>query len=96
MKSTSRTNKPSLQGMATGRALLLLFAVGLATSGLVLSANANERKTAIITFDAPGSGTGAFEGTLGFDISPNGTITFLPPGEWVHDQRSRKNPVLWD
>jgi hypothetical protein len=49
----SRTNKASLQGMAPGRALLLVFAVSLATSGFVLSANAIERKTAIITFDVP-------------------------------------------
>jgi hypothetical protein len=34
--------------------LLLAFAVSLATSGFALSAGANERKTAIITFDAPG------------------------------------------
>ena len=72
----SRTDKASLRGMATGRALLLGFAVSLATSGFVLSANA-ERKTAIITFDAPGAGTGAFEGTQGLAISPNGTITGL-------------------
>ena len=29
---------------------MVLFAVSLATSGFVLSANANERKTALITF----------------------------------------------
>ena len=38
--------------------LLLAFAVSLVTSGFALSANANERKTTIITFDAPGAGTG--------------------------------------
>jgi hypothetical protein len=63
MKGRTRTNKASLQGMATGRALLQVFAVSLITSGFVFSANANERKTAIITFDAPGAGTGLFEGT---------------------------------
>jgi hypothetical protein len=75
MKIGSRTNKASLEGMAPGRALLLLFAVSVATSGFVLSASANERKTAIITFDAPGAGTGASQGTQAFAISPNGTIT---------------------
>jgi hypothetical protein len=73
----SKTNKASLRGMAPGRALLVLFAVSLATSGFVLSANANEGKTAIITFDAPGAGTGFFQGTQGFAISPQGTITGL-------------------
>jgi hypothetical protein len=75
MKSTSRTNKASLQGMATDRALLLVFAVSLATSGFALSANANERKTAIITFDVPGAAHGPFQGTHGNAISPQGTIT---------------------
>ena len=70
-----RTNKVSLQGMAPGRALLVLFAVCLATSGFVLSANADERKAALITFDVLGAGTAAFEGTLGTAISNDGTIT---------------------
>ena len=55
--------------MATGRALLQVFAVSLITSGFVLSANANERKTAIVTFDAPGAGTGYGQGTEAFAIS---------------------------
>src|SRR6516225_4797962 len=55
--------------------LLLAFAVSLVTSGFVLSANANERKTTIITFEVPGAGTGAFEGTYGYAISSNGAIT---------------------
>jgi hypothetical protein len=72
--------------MATGTPLLLVFAVSLAISGLVLSANANERKTTIITFDAPGSGTGAFQGTTSLAISPNGTITgyYLDSGNVAH------------
>jgi hypothetical protein len=65
MRSKSRPNKASLQGMATGTALLPLFAVSLAASGFVLSANANERKTTIITFDVPGAG----QGTYGLNIS---------------------------
>jgi len=76
MKSTSRTNEASLQGVAPGRALLVLFAISLITPGYVLSANANERKTAIITFDVPGVViTGPFQGTLGLAINPQGTIT---------------------
>jgi hypothetical protein len=69
MKSRNRTNKGLLQRMATGRALLQVFAVSLITSGFVLSANANERKTAIVTFDAPGAGTGSGQGTEAFAIS---------------------------
>ena len=83
MKSRTRKNKASLQDMATGTALLLVFAVSLATSGFVLSANANERKTAIITFDAPG----AVNGTSPTSINPRGSITgyyfdanFVPHG----------------
>jgi hypothetical protein len=48
MKGRTRTNKASLQGMATGRALLQGFAVSLITSGFVLSANANERNNETI------------------------------------------------
>src|SRR5215469_18649389 len=70
-----RTNKASLRGMAPGRALLVLFAVSLATSGFVLSANANERKTTIITFDAPGATHGFMQGTHANAINPQGTIT---------------------
>jgi hypothetical protein len=70
MKSATRTHKASLQCMATRTALLLMLAVSLATSGFVLSANANERKTAIITFDVPG----AVNGTLAIAINPQGTI----------------------
>jgi hypothetical protein len=77
VKSTSRTNKASLQGVATGTALLLVFAVSLATSGFVLSANANERKTAIITFDAPGAGTGAGQGTFAGTPNPAGAIVIF-------------------
>jgi hypothetical protein len=86
MKSRTRTNKASLQSMATRTALLLTFAVSLITSGFVLSANANERKTAIITFDAPGAGTGAFQGTNALAINPEGAITgfYFDSGNVVH------------
>jgi hypothetical protein len=72
--------------MSAGTVLLLVFAVSLATLGFGLSANANERKTALITFDVPGAGTGAFQGTIGFAISPNGTITgwYLDSGSVYH------------
>ena len=75
MKRRDKTNKASLQGMATGTALLEVFAVSLITSGFVLFANANERKTAIITFDAPGATHGLFQGTHGNAINQQGTIT---------------------
>ena len=86
MKSRTRTNKASLHRMATCAPLLLVFAVSLITSGFVLSANANERKTAIITFDLPGSGTSAFQGTLDFAISPEGTIAgqYIDSGNASH------------
>jgi hypothetical protein len=75
MKSRSRTNKASLQGMATGTVLLPLFAVSLITSGFVLSTNANAQKTTIITIDVPGAGTGFGGGTQTVAISHEGTIT---------------------
>ena len=61
--------------MAARTALWLTFAVSLITSGFVLSAKASERKTAIITFDVPAATHGAFQGTHGNAISPQGTIT---------------------
>jgi hypothetical protein len=82
MKSRTRTNKASLQSMATRTPLLLTFAVSLITSGFVLSANA----AAIITFDVPGAGTGSGQGTSGAAISNNGTITgtYADSGSVVH------------
>jgi hypothetical protein len=77
MKSRTRTNKASLQSVAARTALLLTFAVSLITSGLVLSAKANEQKTAIITitaFDVPGAGKGSGQGTFAFNINPAGAI----------------------
>ena len=75
MERKTRTNKTSVHAIATRTPLLLVFAVSLITSGFVLSANANERKTAIITFDAPGATHGFMQGTHGFAISNQGTIT---------------------
>src|ERR1700746_3007171 len=73
MTSRTRIKKTSLQSTATRTGPLLVFAVSLITSGFVLSANANERKTAIITFDAPG----ATNGTLAIAINPGGTCAGL-------------------
>jgi hypothetical protein len=70
MKSRTRTNKASLQSMATRTALLLTFTVSLITSAFVLSANANQRKTSIITFNVPDA-----QGTQAYAINPEGTIT---------------------
>jgi hypothetical protein len=78
MKSRIRTNKASLQGIATGTPLLPVFAVSVSTLGFVLSANANERKTAIITFDAPGAGTGPLQGTLTEGVAPTPPIRTSP------------------
>jgi hypothetical protein len=86
MKGRSTTNNASSQGTATGRALLLAFAVSLVTWGFVLSANAKEQKTTLITFDAPGAGKGSGQGTSGAAISNNGTITgtYADSGSVVH------------
>src|SRR2546430_1018649 len=52
---------------------LLALVVCLATLGLGLSATA--RQPTFTTFDAPGAGTGADQGTIPFDITPAGEIT---------------------
>ena len=82
MKSTRRTTKASLQAMATRTALLPVFAVSLATLGFGLFANANERKATLITFDVPGAG----QGTLGYAITPDETITgpYIDSGTVMH------------
>ena len=51
----------------------LVLCLTLSFLGLGLSANAQEGM--FITFDAPGAGTAAFEGTLPFSINPAGEIT---------------------
>src|SRR5215472_8988454 len=53
----------------------LAVCLTLATLGLALSVNANERNTTFITFDAPGAGTGPFQGTFGIANNPAGAIT---------------------
>src|SRR4029077_14649702 len=52
----------------------LAVCLTLAMLGLGLSANANERNTCFTTFDAPGAGTGPFQGTLGIANNPAGAI----------------------
>ena len=47
----------------------------LCTLGLGLSVNAGGTTTIITTFDAPGAGTGAGQGTVAFGINPAGAIT---------------------
>ena len=74
MKSRSATEY-RFNGRTTSTGLLLVFTVSVGTLGLGFSANANERKTAIVTFDVPGAGTGAGQGTIGYAITPNETIT---------------------
>jgi hypothetical protein len=86
MKSRSRTNKASLQSMATGTVLMPLFAISLATSGFVLSTNANAQKTTIITFDVPSAGTGSGQGTQSQTVNSQGTITgfYIDSGGTFH------------
>src|ERR1700739_4967977 len=75
MKKRKKNTQSIIQAIAAGTALLQVLAVSLVTLGFVLAANAHERKTAIITFDAPGATHGLFQGTHGIAISPQGTIT---------------------
>jgi hypothetical protein len=77
MKSRDRIKKLSLQHMATRAAFLLVFAVSLAASGLVLSANAGT----ITTFDVPGSIL-----TQPQSINSRGVITgvYLDPSNLSH------------
>ena len=76
MKRITKTNKASLQGMATGRARVPVFAVSRATWRFVLYANADERKTAAITFNVPGADP--FQGTLAEDVALTAPIRMLP------------------
>ena len=57
------------------RGFLQLLAISLVVLGIALSGNADERKPAIITFDAPGAAHGPSQGTHGIAINPQGTIT---------------------
>src|SRR2546429_9209413 len=67
---------------------LLALVVCLATLGLGLSATA--RQPTFTTFDAPGAGTGADQGTIPFDITPTGEITgFTRDAAYAHHGSDR-------
>src|SRR3954471_12613278 len=51
---------------------LQLLAPTIIVAGLAMSAQIHAQT--ITTFDAPGAGTGPFQGTSAFNISPNGTV----------------------
>src|SRR5215469_15265698 len=53
---------------------VLAVCLTLATLGLGLSVNANERNMCFTTFDAPGAGTGFGQGTFAYNINPAGEI----------------------
>src|SRR5690349_13687253 len=57
------------------RGLAAAFCVVLCTLGVDLSVNTARANTTITTFDAPGAGTAANQGTIGFGINPAGAIT---------------------
>ena len=53
----------------------LALCLGLCVLGPGLSATADDHKATIITFEAPGAGTGAYQGTYGFGLNDLGAIT---------------------
>src|SRR6266481_1203338 len=55
--------------------LRMALCLVLCTLGLGLSVNAGGTKTTITTFDAPGAGTAANQGTFPSGINPSGAIT---------------------
>jgi hypothetical protein len=59
---------------AVGRKATFALCLTLCTLGLALSASA-QKKPSIITFDAPGAGTGAYQGTIANCINVWGAIT---------------------
>src|SRR4029077_15539293 len=54
--------------------LRMALCLVLCTLGLGLSVNAGEKKTTITTFDAPGAGTGAGQGTFANGMNDSGAI----------------------
>ena len=84
---------------------LSALVVCLATLGLGLSATA--RQPTFTTFDAPGAGTGADQGTIPFDITPAEEITgftrdaafarhgFLRGPDWRHHYFRRSERRHW-
>src|SRR5215472_15835806 len=59
-------------GTPARRKTLLALSLVMCTLGLGLSAAAQERKATFITFDVPGAGTGALQGTYAYATLPGG------------------------
>jgi hypothetical protein len=59
---------------AVRRKRMLVLFLALFTLGVPVSAVAQERKAIFIEIDAPGAGTGSFQGTLAYTINPAGAI----------------------
>ena len=64
--------------------------------GLGFSANANERNTCFIAFNAPGAGTGPFQGKAGYAINPLGDIVgqYIAPGRMASTRKARLRELL--
>ena len=75
MKTQTKTCKLAIARAAalTRGNVALVVCLALSTVGLCRSATAEE--PAIITFNAPGAGTGAGQGTFAYSINQQGTIT---------------------
>src|SRR5580698_10413000 len=71
-KNTEDTMK-NLKSLST----LILLACTAAYGQLTPSDGANKHKPTIVEFEAPGAGTGAYEGTVPNDINSEGAITGL-------------------
>src|SRR6266478_5103445 len=70
---TKRIMKNTYSSLLRGiRGVLLVV---LCTLGLGLSVNAGGTTTTITTFDAPGAGTAAGQGTIAFAVNLSGAIT---------------------
>jgi len=62
-------------GAAFRRKATLVVCLAFCTLGVELSAAAQERKPKFITFDLPGAGSGAGQGTVADSINPSGAVT---------------------
>jgi len=72
---------PAMQGRTAGRVLVLALVIGLA----VVAATPAQAQT-FTSFDAPGAGTGALQGTAGVSINTGGTIAgvYIASGNVAH------------
>src|SRR5690349_6028785 len=77
LNTLTNTSKPVCLSNVRSRLLTAVFLVLLGL-GLALSANAGGKKTIITTFDAPGAGTAAGQGTFanGMNVS-NSVVGFI-------------------